>query len=31
VMIGCALTISEPELEELVDRLTAAIDAAAAA
>jgi 4-aminobutyrate aminotransferase-like enzyme len=29
VMIGCALTIGEPELEELVDRLTAAIDAAA--
>jgi len=30
VMIGAPLTISEPEVDELVDRLAAAIDAAAA-
>ena len=30
VMIGAPLTISEPEVIELVDRLAAAIDAAAA-
>jgi adenosylmethionine-8-amino-7-oxononanoate aminotransferase len=29
VMIGCAFTITEPEVEELVDRLAAAIDAVA--
>jgi adenosylmethionine-8-amino-7-oxononanoate aminotransferase len=31
VMIGCALTITEAELDELVDRLAAAISAASAA